>query len=217
MDVVTSQLERLFGQSHNGTIVTLLKAQGDLAVRCARIFRESRCSALKELVALEHEGDLAQERVHEIIDSAFILRFDKSDLGNLASRLDNILDGMRQVAMHMDTYRPYIQELRPEADDLLRIIEEMTMAVQKLIVLLNSRRLKLGEVKRLTRELKRLETEADTILHHTQVQLVKEYAQSKGDAIAFIAHDKAIRLLEHVTDVADHCGSLILSIARKEA
>jgi len=217
MDVITSQLERLFGQSHNGHIAELLLDQADISVRCAKLLRASRCEALKDIVALEHEGDLAQEKVHAIIDSAFILRFDKSDLSTLASRLDNLLDGMRQTSMHVDIYRPHIKALRQEADELMRIIEEMTIVVQKLVALLALRRLPLPHVKELTHELKRLEAKADDILHQTQATLIKEYERGKSDTLAFMAHDKALRMLEHVTDVADYCGTLVLSIARKEA
>ncbi len=215
MIAVMSQLERFFGRSQNGTITDLLAQQADIAIRCAKALRESNGKALKDIIALEHEGDDVEQKVHEIIDSAFILRFDKSDIGNLSSTLDNILDGMRQVGMHVDVYSPHITEIRPETEELAQIIEKMTHIVSSLVKLLCERRIPLQNVKDFTRQLTKLESEADSILHRAEAALVKQYGSS--NALTFMAYDKLFRMLEHITDVADHCGTLVLSIARKEA
>ena len=217
MQRVANQFERLFGRSQNGQVAELLVQQADIAVRCAILLRESQCAALSDVVSLEREGDVTQEQVHEIIDRAFILRFDKSDIGNLSNRLDNILDGMRQVAKQVDIYRPHMKKIRQEADDLIKIIEEMTSTVRNLVATLKERHLLMTKVKECTQRLKKLEAEADDILHAVEADLVKEYDHKRNNALEFMAHDKIFRLLEHVTDVADHCGTLVLSIARKEA
>src|SRR3989338_6270091 len=193
-------LERFFGRSQNGPIADLLAQQAEIASRCSKLLRESSCKSL-----------------HEIIDSSFILRFDKSDIGSLANSLDNILNGMRQVAMHVDIYTPHIPRLRPEAEELLQIIEQMTAQVQKCTGLLHEKRLPHKRVRELTRELIKAESRADAILHKGEAALVREYGIESGGALTFLAHDKLLRMLEHITDVANHCGTLILSITRKEA
>jgi len=210
-------LERFFGRSQNGPIADLLAQQPEIASRCSKLLRESSCKSLDEIIALEHEGDATEEKIHEIIDSSFILRFDKSDIGSLANSLDNILNGMRQVAMHVDIYTPHIPRLRPEAEELLQIIEQMTAQVQKCTGLLHEKRLPHKRVRELTRELIKAESRADAILHKGEAALVREYGIESGGALTFLAHDKLLRMLEHITDVANHCGTLILSITRKEA
>ena len=213
---MNNPFERFFGESQNARITQLLTEQADIGVRCARVLESSGCRSLSEVVALEHEGDKTEEQIHEIIDSAFILRFDKSDLGNLASGLDNILDGMRQVAMHVDIYVGHIPRLSPEAVELLQIISRMTATVKKCVELLQEKRLPYRRFRELTRELSKSEAEADALLHKAEAALVGVYSNGNHDMLAFLAHDKLLRMLENITDVANYCGSMILSIARKE-
>ena len=210
--------ERFFGKSQNGTIAELLMKQADIASSCAEVLRDSGCKALPDIVAFEREGDTTEERIHEILDSAFILRFDKSDISNLADTLDNVLDGMRHVATHVDTYAPYIPHMQAEATELLETIVDMTATVAALSRLLKDRRLDLARVKEYKRHLSKAEAHADSILHKAESTLVREHeAHRNGNALSFLAHDTLFRMLERITDTANHCGTLMLSIARKEA
>ena len=211
-----NHLERFFGRSENGTITDLLQRQAEIGAACAETLRKSAGNALPDIVAFEREGDMTEQRIHEILDSAFILRFDKSDVANLASTLDNTLDGMRHIATHIDTYKPYLTHLRPEAGELFETIETMSAAVLQLTKLLKERRLELARVKEYTRLLSKSEAGADAILHKAEKALVSD-KKITADPLAFIAHDNLFRMLEDVTDTANHCGTLILSIARKEA
>ena len=211
-----NHLERFFGRSENGTITDLLQRQAEIGAACAETLRKSSGGALPDIVAFEREGDMTEERVHEILDSAFILRFDKSDVANLASTLDNTLDGMRHIATHIDTYKPYLAQLRPEASELFETIEAMSATVLQLTKFLKERRLELARVKEYTRLLSKSEAGADAILHKAEKALVSD-KNITADPLAFIAHDNLFRMLEDVTDTANHCGTLILSIARKEA
>ena len=211
-----NSLERFFGRSENGNITDLLRRQAEIASACAEVLQKSAGSALPEIVAFEREGDMTEQRIHEILDSAFILRFDKSDIANLANTLDNTLDGMRHIAPHVDTYKPYLKHLRPEAHELIETIEDMSATVLQLTILLKERRLELARVKEYTRHLAKSEAQADAILHKAEKALVCD-KKIIADPLAFIAHDNLFRMLEDVTDTANHCGTLILSIARKEA
>lgn len=190
--------------------------QAEIASACAEVLRKSAGNALSEIVAFEREGDMTEQRIHEILDSAFILRFDKSDIASLASTLDNTLDGMRHIATHADTYKPHLSHLRPEAGELLETIEDMTATVFQLSKLLKERRMELARVKEYTRHLAKSEARADAILHKAEKGLVSD-RKVNVNPLAFIAHDNLFRMLEDVTDTANHCGTLILSIARKEA
>lgn len=216
--IVNNPFERFFGKSQNGTIAELLVRQAEIAASCAQTLAESAGKSLPEIVAFEREGDLTEGRVHEILDNAFILRFDKSDIANLSETLDNILDGMRHAATHVDTYAPYLPKLQGEAQEFMRTIVEMTNTVAELTQLLESRRISLSKVKEFKGRLAKAEAHADSILHRAESALVREHEKNgNGSTLAFIAHDTLFRILERITDTANHCGTLMLSIARKEA
>ncbi len=216
MERVANQLERIFGKSQNHLITELLMRQAEIASACAETLRKSEGNSLPDIVAFEREGDMTEHRVHEILDSAFILRFDKSDVATLASTLDNVLDGMRHIATHTDTYKMYLSPIRPEAIELLEMIETMTATVFQLSRLLNESRTPLSRVKEYTRHLIKCEAEADAILHRAEKGLVNDNKDA-ANALVFLAHRDLVRMLEDVTDTTNYCGTLILSIARKEA
>ena len=48
-------------------------------------------------------------------------------------------------------------------------------------------------------------------------KLVAEFSQPTTKTIGFIAWHQLFHLLEQMTDDANHCAKLILSLARKEA
>jgi hypothetical protein len=48
-------------------------------------------------------------------------------------------------------------------------------------------------------------------------KLVAEYMPAGANRLEFIAWDKLYQLLEQMTDEANHCAKLVLSLARKEA
>jgi hypothetical protein len=46
---------------------------------------------------------------------------------------------------------------------------------------------------------------------------VSQYIEPTANHLEFIALEKLYQLLEEMTDEANHCAELILSLARKEA
>jgi hypothetical protein len=46
---------------------------------------------------------------------------------------------------------------------------------------------------------------------------VSQYIEATANHLEFIAWEKLYQLLEEMTDEANHCAELILSLARKEA
>ena len=84
----------------------------------------------------EHRGDAIVDDIHELLDNAFIMRFDIADCMRLTDDLDNVIDGMRKVAIHIDIYKPVIGELPPDAMQLFAIGERMMHGVRELVTML---------------------------------------------------------------------------------
>ena len=108
-----------------------------------------------------------------------------------------MIDGMRHAASHIDTYKPHLSKLRPEAIKLIDAGETAIKGLSSLIGLLAEPKMPLARV----RELQRIINDAE----------------STADHLEFIAWDKFYQLIEEMTDDAKRCGKLILSLARKEA
>ena len=217
MHVLTHTLERLFGKSQNVPLAGLLHSLAEVSAACIKTMKDTQCRDIARVTHFEHEGDDLESQIHEILDNSFILRFDKPDVVHLAAELDDMLDGMRRVAKHVHMYQPILKTLRPEVLEFLDIIESMTIEVQKLTEMLSHRKLSQHQIKTLVKEIEQSESAADKILERVESSLINEFNAPGKNVIEFTAWDKLFRLLERITDSADHCGRCVLSMARKEA
>jgi uncharacterized protein len=208
---------RLSGPSHNTMFAELLGGLADVAIECAAHMRATKGQDSKGIIDYERKGDAIVDRIHELLDDAFIFRFDISDSMRLTDDLDNVIDGMRKAAIHVDIYQPFLKVLRPEAIDLIVIAERMIGEVRGLIALMAEPRLPLVKVRELARIIDEGESEADRVLADAERSLVREYSPAGANHLEFIAWYNLYQLLEETTDEANHCAKLIMSLARKEA
>ena len=217
MGTIWEAVGRFFGQSQNERFAQLLLQLAETAVACAAHFRQTGGEDLAGIIDYEHRGDAIVDDIHELLDNVFILRFDIADCMRLTDDLDNVIDGMRKVAIHIDIYRPVVLPLRPDALELFAIGERMMGGVQELVAMLSEPKLSLARVRDRARTIDEDEAEADKLVATAERKLVAQYSPPGANRLEFIAWDKLYQLLEQMTDEANHCGKLILSLARKEA
>lgn len=217
MGTIWSAVGRFFGPSQNDKFAELLLQLADAAVACAAHFRTTRGQDLAGIIDYEHRGDTIVDAIHELLDNAFILRFDIADCMRLTDDLDNVIDGMRKVAIHIDIYKSVLGELEPDALALFGIGERMMLRVRDLVTMLSEPKLDLVRVRETARVIDEEEADADRLVAKAERRLVAQYLPPNANRLEFIAWEKLYQLLEEMTDEANHCGSLILSLARKEA
>jgi uncharacterized protein Yka (UPF0111/DUF47 family) len=210
-------LGNLFGPSNDARFAELINQLSGVVGECSRHFIESGGRDLDGIVDFEHRADAIVDAIHELLDNSFILRFDVLDSMKLTEDLDNVIDGMRKVAIHMDVYKLHLQELRPEAVELMRISDRMVQSLQRLVGMLGGPKLVLSKVRDISRSVDEAEAEADRLVSDMERRLVEEYSQPTANTIGFIAWHQLFHLLEEMTDDANHCARHILSLARKEA
>lgn len=217
MALKATGLAALFGPSNNERFIALLRQLSETVVRCSRHFIQTQGRDLDGILDEEHKADAFVEQIHELLDNSFIMRFDIPDSMKLTDDLDNVIDGMRKVAIHLDVYRLHLQELRPEALELMQIADRMTSQLDALITMLGEPRLKVSNVRVIARSVDDAEAEADRLVSNVERSLVEEYSRPGANAIGFIAWHQLFHLLEEMTDDANHVARHILSLARKEA
>jgi predicted phosphate transport protein (TIGR00153 family) len=87
-----------------------------------------------EIQALEKRGDEIDEEVNRRLEDAFVTPFDREDIHELVSRLDDVVDGIQSIA---ETFVIYgVSEPTPEARRLAAILDgqssELRAALHKL-------------------------------------------------------------------------------------
>ena len=206
-----------FGPSRNDQYSALLKQISSIALECAEHFRKTKGQDLAGIIDFEHRADRVVDEIHEMLDNAFIMRFDIPDAMRLADELDDVVDGMRKVALHIDAYHGFLSVMRPEVMELMTIGGDMLVHLDSLVSMLAEPRLILARVREIANKIDEMESRADKIVAVHERKLVEEFSASGASALGFIAWHQLFHLLEQMTDDANHCASLILSLARKEA
>ena len=72
-------LAALFGPSNNDMFAKLLIQLSDTVTQCSRHFLETQGLDLTGMIAFEHAADEIVDRIHELLDNSFIVRFEIAD------------------------------------------------------------------------------------------------------------------------------------------
>ena len=110
------------------------------------------------------------------LDNVFILRFDIADAMRLTDDLDDVIDGMRKIAFHIDIYKGQVGKLRPDALELFGIGERMLGGVRELVGMLSEPRLSLTRVRNVANQVDAAEAEADELVAMAERRLVAEFS-----------------------------------------
>jgi uncharacterized protein len=217
MNSIWSAVSRFFGPSHNDKFAGFITKLAEIAVECAAHFHKTLGRDLPAIVEFEHRADRVVDEIHELLDNSFILRFDVQDAMELTDELDNMIDGMRKVAIHLDIYGGQIKSMEGDATDLIVLGERAVIKVAELTAMLGEPRLRLVHVREVADAISEIEADADNLVAAAERRLVGAYSPAGANRLEFLAWTKLYELLEQVTDDAKHCAKLILSLARKEA
>ncbi len=217
MSTIWEAVGRFFGPSHNNQYAELVKRLADIGVECAGHFRKTGGRDLNAIVEFERKADRVVDEIHELLDNSFILRFDVQDAMTLADEIDNVIDGMRKAAIHLDIYGTQLKDLSPDAVQLVEMGEKAMVAVREIVELLSAPRLDLTRARDLADKVSGIESDADRLVAAAERRLVAAYSPAGANRLDFLAWTKLFELLEVVTDDAKHVAKLILSLARKES
>lgn len=206
-----------FGSSQNERYAALLKQVSEVGIACIRHLKQTSGQDLPAIIEYEHKADRITDEIHELLDKSFIMRFDIPDAMRLADDLDDVIDGMRKVALHIDGYNRFLAKIPPEAIELMALSEEMMLKVDVLVAMLAEPRLSLARVREVADVIDEMEARADKLVAAHERKLVDEFSAPGSNGLGFIAWHQLFHLLEQITDDANACARLILSLARKEA
>ena len=162
---------------------------------------------VSEIRALEHEGDEIDKEVEARLDRAFITPFDREDIHELVSRLDDVLDGIQEVA---ETF--VIYDVKVPTDDARRLAGILTAQALQLSEAIG----KLESLKGIephVRQIHELENEADGLSRAAVARLFR----GGIEAIEVIKWRDVYTALENTIDAAEDAVEVIERIVAKNA
>jgi uncharacterized protein len=155
--------------------------------------------------ALEHHGDEIDTEIGDRLERAFITPFDREDIHELASRLDDVVDGIQEVAETLVIYA--IDTPTDEARVLVAILAAQSAQ------LLEALR-KLEGLKGLEPHLKEvhvLENQADGVSRAAIAKLFRE----STDALHVLKWRDLYNALEEAIDAGEDAGEVIERMLHK--
>jgi predicted phosphate transport protein (TIGR00153 family) len=162
---------------------------------------------IAEIRALEHRGDEIDTEVEVRLDRAFITPFDREDIHELVSRIDDVLDGIQEIA---ETF--VIYDVATPTDDARRLAGILTAQANQL----NEAIGKLESLEGLepnVKQIHELENEADGLSRAAVARLFRE----STSAIEVIKWRDIYTALENTIDAAEDAAEVIERIVAKNA
>lgn len=169
---------------------------------------DKRKELIREIEKLEHVGDAATHEIFHELSANFITPFDREDIHNMVTSLDDIVDFIHGSAKRIELYR--VTEMTPAIIKLAELIlqgsEELHNAVCGLRDIKKSGRIKEACVK-----INSIENHADDIFDMTIAQLFED----EKDAVKIIKIKEILSALETATDKCEDAANAIESIVIK--
>src|SRR5579872_2595174 len=154
---------------------------------------------------MERAGDELTHAVLTKLNQSFITPFDREDIHQLASKLDDVLDFIYAAATRIVMYR--ITDPPAAAGEMAKIILMQSEELQKAVSLLQ----KNGNILSHCVEINRLENEADTVCQNSMARLF----ENERDPINLIKIKELLEFLERATDKAEDVANVLETVVLK--
>ena len=171
---------------------------------------EKRKELIKKIEELEHIGDQITHEIFDHLGRTFITPFDREDIHELASVIDDIIDFIHGASKRIDLYK--VNELPSEvkilADLCLKGSIELDIAIKELKNLKN-----LDKINEACVRINSIENHADDIYN---MYIAKLFDEEK-DPVKIIKFKEIISALEVATDKCEDAADVVKSIVVKHA
>ena len=169
---------------------------------------------VRRLRDLEHTGDDITHRIYHALNSTFVTPLDRDDIRDLASMMDDFVDGIEEAGRRIWLYK--MGEPTEQARLFGRILVEQAQILAKGIPDLEQAAKRATELQRSALELHRLENEADEVLNQALAELYDDITELP-QLIHSLRWGEIYALLESATDNGENIGHTLEGILIKYA
>lgn len=165
---------------------------------------------VEEIAAIELAADRITHETIDLLHRTFITPFDREDIHLLITKMDDVLDLMEDVAQSIALYD--VKRIRPDALALEKLCLDSVEVIREMVGLLSDMK-HADEIIRLSKEVKRLEDEADNVMRTAVAKLFREEQDTKE----LIKAKEIYELLEMVTDRCDDVADIARGVVLENA
>lgn len=164
-------------------------------------------AASAKIKRLEQEGDDITHEIFVKLNQTFITPLDPEDIHSVAAHMDDVLDGIEEVAHRMVAYR--IGEIPSTAIEMCKIIHASCQLMESAFVALDSDKPLIEQCI----EINRLEDMADQL----ERRAVADLFQNEKDPIRLMKLKEIYDFLEATADCCEDVADLLQNIVVKNS
>ena len=164
-------------------------------------------AGVEKIESFEHIGDTITHGVMTRLNQTFITPFDREDIHELASKIDDVIDLIDAVSSRLITY--HVQSIRPGVVDLARTVRDASAEIVAAVRVLD----KGDHILDHCIEINRLENQADRQCR----ELIAQLFEQEKDPVQIIKWKEIIETLEFATDKCEDVANVIETVTLKNA
>jgi predicted phosphate transport protein (TIGR00153 family) len=165
----------------------------------------------KEIKDLEHIGDEITGQIYEQLNTSFITPFDREDIQELTSHLDDVIDSINGISRRMCLYQP--KNILPVYTGLAEMIHEAAREVEIAVRCLNDPSKYKDQISAACDKVSEIEHRADEMYFAGVMELFEKETNSKE----LLKNNKILELLERCIDEQEDITDTIKTIIIKMA
>ena len=162
---------------------------------------------VQNIKAIEHEGDEITHSIFTKLNQTFITPFDREDIHELCSQLDDVIDLIDAAGSRFVLYR--VDSVRPGTLDLVKVLVSATSEVSAAVHALETPDSALKHCI----EINRYENESDRICRTLIAQLFEE----ERDPVQIIKWKEIYEVIETAVDKCEDVANVIEGVILKSA
>jgi predicted phosphate transport protein (TIGR00153 family) len=164
----------------------------------------------KEIFKREAEADEVTRQVLLAVRRTFITPFDRTDIQDLITSMDDAIDQMNKTAKTIVTFE--VRSFEPCMQQMSEIIVQSAQLILEAVPLLSSIGTNAAHLNALTTKLINVEEEADEVCNRCLKELF--LASRQGNAMSFVIgselYDHLEKVVDRFEDVANEISSLVV-------
>jgi predicted phosphate transport protein (TIGR00153 family) len=161
----------------------------------------------KEIFEHEAAADEITRQVLTAVRRTFITPFDRTDIQDLVTSMDDAIDQMNKTAKNIALFE--VRSFEPQMQQMGDVIVQAAKLVLEAVPLLSSIGKNAGHLNKLTEEIIRVEEHADQLHDQGRKALFLANRQGKGDPMSFMV---GAELYEHLEKVVDRFEDVSIEI-----
>jgi uncharacterized protein len=181
-------------------------AGAEAMVEMLEHFENAETGASK-VESYEHAGDTITHNIMTRLNQTFITPFDREDIHELASKIDDVIDLVDAAATRLVTYG--VKTVRPGVVDLAKTVRDATVQIVAAVRVLEQE----DHILDHCIEINRLENQADRQCR----DLIGKLFEQERDPVQIIKWKEIIETLEFATDKCEDVANVIEAVTLKNA